>query len=362
MSRYIVLFPFLLTASVYAQTPTDRVFMSVENPGSWNSPYPGIGNVSPGSADGTTTGTVIQQTTTLYGLPEEETTPSELSPTGKGTELYLSRIPNNKRQGFFQKVNFNTLWVPAAGGSKGLGMTELDLAATFALPLPKPESPLIITPSFRSTFFDPKNEYFAPKETFYNTGVDLRWIKPLSPNKFTLDLGFGIFYSGDFKVKTGDAIRFPAHVAGIWNCNPRLKVIFGVVYLDRKDDYNILPMAGLIWTPQEDISVELMVPRLRIAERVRWFGSAAGDDTSDWIYAAFEIAGGSWGYQPVSNMNGDLDYHDFRLLMGYERRTSCGFTLGLELGYMFGRTLEFDRVGYKVHPTDGIFLRLRTSY
>jgi len=319
----------------------------------WGNPYPGLGNVSPSSACPLSS---VPSTVTLYAGNAEPENYSDLSPTIRSTELYLSRFPNNKRTGMFQKVNFNTLWVPK-GGSKGLGMTELDLSAMFALPLPTPDSPLLLTPKFSTTFFD-TNDW---NETFYTTGLGMRWIRPIAKNKLTMELGFSVLYSGDFRVRAGDAMRFPAHVAGIWNFNPRTKILFGVAFTDRDDSFNWFPMAGLIWTPNDDLSVELIVPRMRIAQRVRWFDSA-GDD---WLYTAFEFGSGSWGYRSDrsnSSSDGRFEYRDLRLVLGYERRTRFGLTLGLEVGYMFDRSMELERYGYKDHPSNSMFLRLRSSF
>ena len=310
-------------------------------------PSPSLGYVSPGSLYPAAS---LPPSIMLYA---EETNYSDLSPTEKSTELYLSRFPSGKRTGMFQKINFNTLWAPD-NGSRGLGMTELDMSAMFALPMPTPDSPLLLTPKFATTFFD-SNGW---NETFYTTGLGMRWIRPVVKDKFTLDLGFSVYYSGDFHVRAGNALRFPAHVAGVWQFNPRTKIVLGVVYSDRKDAYNWFPMAGLIWTPNEDVSVELLVPRLRVAQRIRWFGSAAGDEPSDWLYTALEFGSGSWGYDPI---DGRIEYRDLRLLLGYERRTRFGLTLGLEVGYMFDRDVNVDKFG-GWHPSDSVFLRVRSSF
>jgi hypothetical protein len=280
---------------------------------------------------------------------------SALSPVNGNNELYLSSIPG-KRSGMFQKANANVLWSPKAGGHRGLGLTQVDLSATFAFPLPTADSPCVITPLFNSYFFDPK----ISSNGFYTTGLDFRWIRPVIKDKLTLDLGVGAYYSGDFEVSGSDAMRYPAHLAAAWQCNPRLKIIFGVAYLDRDDDYNWFPMAGLIWTPNEDVSIELVAPRLRIAQRIRWFGSAAGDTVSDWLYTGFEFGGGSWGAK-VGGNSVNIDYSDLRLLLGYERKLSNGLTFGLELGYMFNRHLETAN-RYDVHVDDTLFLRLRTAF
>ena len=315
----------------------------------WGNPYPGLGNVSP-SSPMLSSGAPSPQIT-LYA--QENANYSELSPTDTSAELYLSRFPSGKRSGVFQKINFNALWVPT-NGSNGLGITELDLSAMFAVPMLTADSPLLITPKFSTSFLDQKGW----DETFHTTGLGLRWIRPIVKDKLTADLGFSVLYCGDFHVRTGDALRYPIHVTAIWNFNPRTKIIFGMIYSDRRDSYNVFPMAGLIWTPNEDVSVELIVPRIRVAQRIRWFGSAGGDEQSDWLYTAFEFGGGSWGYEPI---DGRVESRDFRLLLGYERRTRFGVTVGLEAGYMFDRKLEFEHYG-SMHPSDSVFLRLRTSF
>ena len=236
-------------------------------------------------------------------------------------------------------------------------MTELDLSAMFALPMPTPDSPLLLTPKFSSTFF--KTDGW--NETFYTTGLSARWIHPIVKNKLTADVGVSVLYSGDFQAKGSDSIRVPMHLAGVWDFNPRTKIILGVVYSDRLDGYNFFPMAGLIWTPHDDMSIELLVPRLRVAQRIRWFGSAAGDEQSDWLYTAFEFGSGSWGWELVPGYSGRFEYRDLRLLLGYERRTRFGLTLGLEVGYMFDRHMEFEHFG-GANPSDSVFLRLRTSF
>lgn len=335
--------------------PVDTFSRDFAEVQTWN-PYPGQGSNA-------LTGEVSVPSVSIPSFtPAEEYEDSifgsPLTPVEQG-DLYLSSIPSGKRSGVFQKVNFDVLWAPQSGGGNGLGAAQLDLSATFALPLPTADSPFIITPSFETWFFNPKTDGYMTKKTLYSTGLSFRWLKPLVKNKLTVDLGASALYSGDFKAKSSEAMRYPLHVAAIWNCNPRLKIVGGVAYLDREDDLNWFPVVGLIWTPNDDVSVELVAPRLRIAQRVRWFGSAAGDASSDWIYTAFEFGSASWGIE-VNDVSQNVDYQDLRLLLGYERRCASGFTFGLETGYMFERKLEWER--YNTHPADTVFLRLRTSF
>ena len=370
MSRFIVIILSTVlgfsAATLPAQSDTVYIVGDQGGPGvdPWN-PYPGLG---------TNAGQTCVRTDNMYtGLPQalptttlypedydEEVHDVLISSTRNTGELYLSQIPSKRRDSAFQRMNFNGLWVPSSG-SDGLGMTQLDLAAMFAFPLPSADAPLMITPNYQATFFDPKTDGNAPRRTLHTTGADIRWIVPLVKNKFSIDIGASALYSGDFKAKGSKAMRYPAHLAALWNVNPRLRVVLGVMYLDRNDDYNWLPMAGIIWRPNEDLSFELLTPRARIAQRVRWFGSAAGDDKSDWLYGAFEFGGGSWAYKD-GNDSTYIDYRDLRASLGYERRCASGVTVGVEVGYMFKRRFKLDRPGFQFDPGESVFLRLRTAF
>jgi hypothetical protein len=120
-------------------------------------------------------------------------------------------------------------------------------------------------------------------------------------------------------------------------------------------------MAGVVWTPNEDLSLELTFPRVRISERIKWWGSVAGDSVSDWLYAGFEFGGGSWGHRMPDNTDTRFEYSDYRLLLGYERRCLSGLTVALELGWMFSREIAY-HCHYSYRPDDAFFLQLKTSY
>ena len=321
----------------------------------WPNPYPGLGNVSPSPVNPFAS---LSQTKTLYAdqtLHDAGTFSPVSTHSVRPVETYLgsaSDLPSGKRTGFFQKISSNTLWVPAEG-SQPLGVTEFDLSVTFGLPLPTPQSPLLLTPRFSTTALDTKDEF---KETFYTTGLALRWLRPVVQDKFMLDVGASILYSGDFQESSSSAMRYPVHVAAIWFINPRIKAVLGAAYTDRRYFDTVIPVGGIIWTPTEDINVELIIPRLKIAQRIRWFGSAAGTEQSDWLYTALEFATSTWSSQDIA---GRVESRDLRVLLGYERRTRFGINLGIEGGYMFDR--EIRNFGNR-YPSDSAFIRLRTSF
>ncbi len=348
----ILLVSFLWTATLFAQANPSVVYIE-GNPSSATggfNPYPGIGTVPSG-------GSTEIPTTTLYPEHSDEATFGLPSPTQRTSEIFFSNGQTPRRDGLFQKVNFNVLWAPKGSGDSAVGLTVLDLSAAFALPFPSKESPLMLTPLFQTWFFDSS----STNGTFYTTGLDIRWFAPIIKNKFTLDLGAAPLYSGDFKAKK-ESFRIPARLAGIWTCNPRTKFVLGVLYQDRSDSYNWMPMGGVIWTPNEDINFELTYPKLRISQRIKWWGSVAGDSVSDWLYGGFEFNGGSWGYRVESKeIDIRFDYRDYRLLFGYERRCLSGLTIAIELGWMFDRKISYNGYG-SYHPDDAFFLQLKTAF
>ncbi|MDR2170026.1 MAG: hypothetical protein LBP59_07790 [Planctomycetaceae bacterium] len=291
----------------------------------------------------------IDQTDGMMLIPSKET-----------GDLYLSNIgQNERRNSLFQKLSCNLLWMPDSG-DEGMGLLQTDFSAIFALPLPSEKSPLLLTPLFSYKRFDRKS---SDALDLYNAGVDIRWLFSVIERKLSFDAAVSILYSGTFEGDTGKALRYPAHVAAIWNLNPRLKLILGVAYLDRSDDYNWLPIGGLVWTPNPDVNVELLFPVMRIARRLSCFDQWDKDTTfskrnyTRWIYGAFELGGSSWRY--VKNgVDADLDYSDCRLAVGYEHRRENGITFAAETGCVIGRKLKLH--GFpKYEPDTAFFIRLR---
>jgi hypothetical protein len=283
----------------------------------------------------------------------------QLIPSKEIGDLYLSNIgQNERRKSIFQKLNGSILGIPNSG-KKGLGLLQTDISIITAFPLPTEKSPLIITPSFSHKRFSRKS---ADSLDLYNTGVDFRWLFPVIDRKLSFDIATSVLYSGNFEGSTSKAIRYPSHIAAIWNFNPRLKLIIGIAYLDRSDDYNLLPIGGLIWTPNPDINVELLFPIMRITRRLTYFDqwdTNSNKNFTRWIYGAFEIGGSSWNYER-NGKNNEINYHDFRFAIGYEHRCNSGTTLGIETGCVIGREIEI-KPSPTYKPDTAFFIRLRIS-
>lgn len=132
----------------------------------------------------------------------------------------------------------------------------------------------------------------------------------------------------------------------------------GVIYLDRYD-VNLLPAGGLVWTPAEDQRHEIIFPRPRFAWRV-----SEGRHAAQWVYVAGEFGGNQWAVRRDNGLDDVVVYHDYRLLVGWERRPAdLAASWRLEAGWVTGRLVEYyltDTADYS--PDDTLVVRAGVWY
>ena len=266
-------------------------------------------------------------------------------------------LPRDARPGMFQKLIFDGTWL-APGGSRGLGIGDVQLRCVLALPLPSRESPLIITPGFAVHYLDgPAGVDLPPR--LYDAYTQFRWMSQLSP-RLGVDLAVTPGVYSDFEQNSDDALRITGHGIGAWTINPNLKMVLGASYLDRPD-IDVLPIGGLIWTPREDVRFELIFPHPRIARRVYLCG-AYGDQLQDWAYLAAEFGGDAWAIARTGGGNDIVILRDYRIIFGVERKVIGGLDGRLEIGYVFGRKIEYAGTTPDFEPTNTVMLRGGLTY
>ena len=103
---------------------------------------------------------------------------------------------------------------------------------------------------------------------------------------------------------------------------------------------------------------ELLIPRSRVARRVRLVGSR-----EHWIYAGVELFGGnSWAIEHPDGTNDVFIYRDYRLMVGYETKSSGAVGGRVEAGYAFARHLEFEKDPAFLNPDATMMLRVGLAY
>ena len=172
-------------------------------------------------------------------------------------------------------------------------------------------------------------------------------------SKLGVDLAVSPGWYSDFHNDSAQALRITGHGFGAWEANENLRVVAGVIYLDRYD-VNMLPAGGLLWTPADDKRFELIFPRPRLAWRI-----AERPRAAHWAYLAAEFGGNQWAMQSATGADEVVVIRDYRLLAGWERRpANLGISWRLETGFVFGRTVQYyDSDTPTLHPSDTFLVR-----
>lgn len=262
--------------------------------------------------------------------------------------------PKGTKDGMLQQVSFLTTYLPRFNDD-GLGMVDFENSVMIAFPFPTRNMPLVLTPGFDFHLLDGPAPVDLPPQ-LYDLYLQVRWLTKIS-ERWSLTLAATPGYYTDFEGDHTNALRVSGQLMAIWEWRPQSKFIFGVVYLDR-EDIPVLPAGGLIWTPNEDNRLELIFPRPRFLHRFR-----ATAVYEDWWYVGAEFGGGEWAIQRAAGFDDIVDLTDYRVTAGVERK-SVDYLVGMraELGYVFGREIEYQSGTPGFEPADTMLVRAGFFY
>ena len=242
--------------------------------------------------------------------------------------------PAGAKSGMLQRVTLTETWLAGGNGRDEMGVNDLEVKATLALPVSWLATPLILTPGFGVHHFNGPEVTDVPGQT-YDTYLDIRWMRQVSP-RVGIDLAVTPGWYSDYEQSDSDALRIGARGVALITLSPAFQIALGAAYLDR-DDVPVLPLGGVIWIPNADTKVELILPRPKISRR---FEQCCHH--SHWMYLAGEFGGGSWAIERANGRDDVLNYRDYRFIVGVERVSVCGVSGRVEVGYVFGREIEYD--------------------
>lgn len=265
-------------------------------------------------------------------------------------------IPPGARKSFFQKVNFGAEWLPQFQ-SDGLGITTTRVNIVTALPFPKRHQPLTITPEYAVRFLEgpdfidvPSRLHDAELKFMHIRRIADRWV-------FNGAVTIGA-YADDRSFDAADAVRVSGRALGIYEQSETTKWIVGVVYLNRA---NLAVVPAIGWMYQtDDLKIDLIVPQPKIAWRT-WSDGRVGYNER-WFFFGGEFGGGVWAVKRASGADDNLNYGDYRVVLGTERKLVGGLSRKWEVGYVFSRELEYDSVGSDIEIDDTLFVRAGFKY
>jgi hypothetical protein len=269
-----------------------------------------------------------------------------------------SELPPGARSGVFQRIYFAGTWLPRFEDDS-LGVSTLDTGIVFGFPFFRRDAPLLVTPQFAVRYLDGTTTPDLPAR-LYDSAVEFRHMRKFGQGPWAMDVAVTTGYYSDFEHGDSDAFRVSGRGLAVYESNPGTKWILGVAYLNRAGA-SVLPVAGVIYEPTPDIRWDLIFPRPRVSWQLPGSTPECGDER--WFYLGGEFGGGIWSVErPLSLTQDVLTYRDFRILAGYERKIIGGLNRRFEVGYVFGRELEFESATPDVTLDDTLFLRAGVSY
>ncbi|MDW8078281.1 MAG: hypothetical protein RMJ16_05285 [Thermoguttaceae bacterium] len=291
--------------------------------------------------------------------------PSELiSEPATGTIFPQIQETWNQAKRFLETVGIDALWMPGDGAEE-LGLTDVELTATFAVPVFQLEWPLLITPGFAFQFWNgPEGPPAELPPRTYEAFLHTEWHPQLSQIVGAeLAVRLGVYC--DFEEWVEEALRIQGRGLGVITLAPDMKLKLGVWYLDR-NRVKILPAGGLVWTPTADAKLEAVFPNPRLALRLPGYSTVEW-----WLYLRGEYGGDAWtvdldqpGYGPHPY---EIDYNDIRVGLGVEFITVRQLTGLVELGGAFGREIVYvEPIGQPAipafRPNSTIYIRGAIAY
>ena len=131
-------------------------------------------------------------------------------------------------------------------------------------------------------------------------------------------------------------------VRASYQYSPRLAFAFGLA-VEPDRDIPVLPMAGVRWRIQTNLTVSLMFPRSginwRVDPRLNLFAGLSGNFT---VFRLSHDFGDQLGQTRFNSGLGT--YRDFRVGVGLEYRLVRGLGAEVEGGYSFRRDIDYTRI------------------
>lgn len=190
----------------------------------------------------------------------------------------------------------------------------------------------------------------------FNIAIDTAAIAKFG-DSWTMHLAMSPSWNTDFANKSADLFRLPWQVVNVWRLDSEWRLVGGVTDLDR-EDIQYLPVAGVMYYPnsgQQEWS--LVFPRPRAAWRLDEDGT-----TSTWFTVSGELGGGSYSILRSAGFYDIATLRDYRLLAGWELRNQRRHLTRVEVGWVFGRAVEYASGIGNYNPGSTGMLRLTSEY
>lgn len=235
---------------------------------------------------------------------------------------------------------YDTGYITPSGTSGGPGnfsIFEVNAAVRRTSGWQLPGAPLLFswTPEFNYRSWNGPGFDSLPPNV-YRFASDFELATPTNA-PFSLQLGFTPALVSDFVAPINrDGFNFDGRMVMFLRSSPTLQFAVGAMYLNRVRN-QVLPYAGVIWTPNDRWDLRLMFPKSRISYFV---GDVWGSAT--WLYGGVEYNIEAYEIE-LTGPNGNhekIQLLDYRAMLGI-RGDRMGVSSFAEAGLVFGRKVGF---------------------
>ena len=234
--------------------------------------------------------------------------------------------------------------------ANGLGIKTFDLLATFAVPIDGMDHVITFHPFFRMDQLNANPGLDVP-DALYEAGVKSFWKKVMNERLTTMVL-FTPSVRSDFQSTQG-AFKLFGMALLQWKLVPeKLSMTGGATYTGRQD-FPVLPMMGLMWTPSPLWKLDIQFPSPRLSRRLM----KDGDKSETWGYLAGVFGGNTWAVRRANGTDDQLTLRDLRLVLGVEHLLAENRGVFVETGLVFGRSMEYENTASQIDLGDALLLR-----
>ncbi len=258
------------------------------------------------------------------------------------------------RRSFVQKTLFNSGYIYRNSGAS-LGDTFAAAAVLMVVPMGSEDQILAVTPRYRVDWLDGPDTVDVPPRLFsasFDLGVRIK-----ASQKWTFLAGVQPgWYNDQFSSDQG--LRIGGLLVVVCDIVPnKYSFMAGVARLDR-NDFDILPVVGATLVPNPETRYELTFPRPKLARRIGHIPYLQ----EDWVYLSGFFGGGTWSVLRTDGTNDQLTLRDYRVSLGVERILHGGTGFNIELGYVFGRRLEYENPSLSLDFDDSFIVEAGLSF
>jgi hypothetical protein len=251
--------------------------------------------------------------------------------------------PADARDGVFQKAKFTATWIPQLDDDS-LGWTDLRSEIVLGLPFFTRETPILITPSYELHFVQsPSGIDLSPR--LHDLVIDFNHYRRVTDNWIANIAVAPGFYTDDHSFDSDDALRINGRAVAVYDPTPEWKGLLGVAYLHGGWD-KIVPIAGVVYEPNDDVKYEFVYPRPRVAWRLP--NSPVPGRDEYWFYVLGEFQNAIWAFEQTGGSPDTFASRDWRLILGLERKIIGGLSHRVEIGYVFNREFKLASNGSDV--------------